>query len=95
VGGYRDKELGVRSEESFFVPFTEGINQAAIMLAKFKIFPEEVELRQTVACRYNELLSTIHHPLKVIALHSSYLTPQNTSASLNNTPLASFIERIG
>jgi len=35
--------------------------QAAILLAKFDIFPEEVELRQIVARRYNELLSTIHH----------------------------------
>lgn len=31
--------------------------QAAILLAKFDIFLEEVELRQTVARRYNELLS--------------------------------------
>jgi dTDP-4-amino-4,6-dideoxygalactose transaminase len=31
--------------------------QAAILLAKFDIFPEEVELRQTVARRYNELLA--------------------------------------
>jgi len=31
--------------------------QAAILLAKFEIFPEEVQLRQTVAQRYTELLS--------------------------------------
>jgi len=31
--------------------------QAAILLAKFDIFPEEVELRQTVAQRYTDLLS--------------------------------------
>ena len=31
--------------------------QAAILLAKFAIFPEEVELRQTAAERYRELLS--------------------------------------
>ena len=31
--------------------------QAAILLAKFSIFPEEIELRQEVARRYNELLS--------------------------------------
>jgi UDP-2-acetamido-2-deoxy-ribo-hexuluronate aminotransferase len=30
--------------------------QAAILLAKFEIFPEEIELRQTVANRYTELL---------------------------------------
>ena len=44
--------------------------QAAILLAKFDIFPEEVELRQTVAQRYTNLLSTIHHP------PSTILTPQ-------------------
>lgn len=31
--------------------------QAAILLAKFEIFPEEIELRQQVANRYSELLS--------------------------------------
>lgn len=31
--------------------------QAAILLAKFDIFPEEIELRQHVAMRYTELLS--------------------------------------
>jgi dTDP-4-amino-4,6-dideoxygalactose transaminase len=30
--------------------------QAAILQAKFEVFPEEVELRQQVAARYNELL---------------------------------------
>jgi UDP-2-acetamido-2-deoxy-ribo-hexuluronate aminotransferase len=30
--------------------------QAAILLAKFEIFPEEIELRQTVADRYSKLL---------------------------------------
>ena len=32
--------------------------QAAILLAKFDIFPEEIELRQQVAKRYTELLSS-------------------------------------
>ncbi|MBU2026490.1 MAG: DegT/DnrJ/EryC1/StrS family aminotransferase, partial [Proteobacteria bacterium] len=31
--------------------------QAAILMAKFEIFPEEIELRQEVAARYNKLLS--------------------------------------
>ena len=31
--------------------------QAAILLAKFDIFPEEIELRQTVARRYSQLLN--------------------------------------
>lgn len=34
--------------------------QAAILLVKFEIFPGEVELRQTVAQRYTDLLSAIH-----------------------------------
>ncbi|QGY38985.1 aminotransferase class I/II-fold pyridoxal phosphate-dependent enzyme [Pseudodesulfovibrio cashew] len=33
--------------------------QAAVLLAKFSIFPEELELRQAVADRYDELLSGI------------------------------------
>jgi dTDP-4-amino-4,6-dideoxygalactose transaminase len=40
--------------------------QAAILLAKFDIFPEEVELRNQVAARYTELLSTINNPLSTI-----------------------------
>jgi dTDP-4-amino-4,6-dideoxygalactose transaminase len=32
--------------------------QAAILMAKFEIFPEEVELRQTRASHYNSILST-------------------------------------
>jgi UDP-2-acetamido-2-deoxy-ribo-hexuluronate aminotransferase len=31
--------------------------QAAILLAKFELFPEEIELRQEVAGRYNDFLS--------------------------------------
>lgn len=37
--------------------------QAAILLAKFDIFPEEVELRQTVAQRYTNLLSDCPSPI--------------------------------
>jgi UDP-2-acetamido-2-deoxy-ribo-hexuluronate aminotransferase len=33
--------------------------QAAILLAKFSIFPEEIELRQEVARQYNELLADL------------------------------------
>ena len=39
--------------------------QAAILLAKFGIFPEEIELRQQIARRYSELLTP----------HPSLLTP--------------------
>jgi len=35
--------------------------QAAILLAKFDIFPEEIEMRQIVASRYTELLSKSEH----------------------------------
>jgi len=41
--------------------------QAAILLAKFEIFSEEVELRQTVAHHYTNLLSTSHHALSTIS----------------------------
>ena len=37
--------------------------QAAILLAKFEIFPEEVELRQSVAQRYTDLLSHSPSPI--------------------------------
>ena len=39
--------------------------QAAILLAKFAIFPEEVELRQSVAERYRALLTAADHDLSV------------------------------
>lgn len=53
--------------------------QAAILLAKFDIFPEEVELRNKVACRYNDLLSAIHHPLSTKELTMPYLLPETQS----------------
>jgi dTDP-4-amino-4,6-dideoxygalactose transaminase len=34
--------------------------QAAVLLSKFSIFPEEIELRQVVACRYNEMLGGLN-----------------------------------
>ena len=37
--------------------------QAAILLAKFNIFPDEIELRQTVANRYTTLLNPFASPL--------------------------------
>ncbi len=58
--------------------------QAAILLAKFDIFPEEVELRQTVAQRYTALLSTInleHRTLNVE--HSSLVTPHIPSGHIS------------
>jgi dTDP-4-amino-4,6-dideoxygalactose transaminase len=45
--------------------------QAAVLLSKFSIFPEEVELRQRVAREYNELLSGINH-LSVPKVPSGY-----------------------
>ncbi len=49
--------------------------QAAILLAKFDIFPEEVDLRNQAATRYTDLLSTIHHTPSTIDDSSSLLTP--------------------
>ena len=54
-GGGKDKYDNVRI----------GINgrldslQAAILLAKFEIFPDEIEKRQTVAAKYNELIKNL------------------------------------
>ena len=45
--------------------------QAAILLAKFEIFPEEVELRQKVAARYTQLLAG-HPALKTPAIPAGY-----------------------
>ncbi len=39
--------------------------QAAVLLAKFEIFPEEIELRQQVAQGYSRLLSTLNPGLSV------------------------------
>jgi dTDP-4-amino-4,6-dideoxygalactose transaminase len=38
--------------------------QAAILLAKFKVFPEELELRQEVAQRYTELIQRFGAPVE-------------------------------
>ena len=52
--------------------------QAAILLAKFDIFPEEVELRNQVAARYTNLISAIHHsPSTILTPH---IPAGNTSA---------------
>ena len=45
--------------------------QAAIMLPKFEIFPDELELRQNVARRYNELLG---EEVEVPEVRSGYLS---------------------
>jgi dTDP-4-amino-4,6-dideoxygalactose transaminase len=39
--------------------------QAAILHAKFDVFPKEIELRQKVATKYNELLSALSNGLVV------------------------------
>ena len=46
--------------------------QAAILLAKLEAFPEEMELRQEVAARYNELLGDM--------VITPYIEPHNLSA---------------
>ena len=47
--------------------------QAAILLNKFDIFPEEIELRQKVAARYNEQLS-LNGKLAVPVVPEGYLS---------------------
>jgi dTDP-4-amino-4,6-dideoxygalactose transaminase len=47
--------------------------QAAILLAKFEIFPEEVELRQRVAARYTELLEPCAQ-LRAPSIPAGYLS---------------------
>jgi UDP-2-acetamido-2-deoxy-ribo-hexuluronate aminotransferase len=57
--------------------------QAAILLAKFDIFPEEVELRQTVAQRYTDLLSPANiepGTLNIEQLTTPHIPAGNTSA---------------
>ena len=49
--------------------------QAAILNAKFDIFPEEIELRQKVAAKYSELLSSLSNGLVV-----PYVPPEYQSA---------------
>jgi dTDP-4-amino-4,6-dideoxygalactose transaminase len=46
--------------------------QAAILLAKFEIFSEEIELRQAVAATYSDYLSTSSSRLKIPAIPSGY-----------------------
>ncbi len=46
--------------------------QAAILHAKFDFFPKEIELRQKVATRYNELLSGLGNGLVVPHVPSKY-----------------------
>jgi UDP-2-acetamido-2-deoxy-ribo-hexuluronate aminotransferase len=47
--------------------------QAAILLAKFDIFPEEIELRQAVAARYTNMLQSIAD-IQPPAIPSAYLS---------------------
>lgn len=50
--------------------------QAAILLAKFAIFPEEIELRQHMAQRYTDLLTNTNFEHRTLNIeHSSLVTP--------------------
>ena len=60
--------------------------QAAILLAKFEIFPEEVELRDQVAARYTELFA--HRPLPLACLPAFALPGLNTPCSPGTKPTA-------
>jgi UDP-2-acetamido-2-deoxy-ribo-hexuluronate aminotransferase len=46
--------------------------QAAILHAKFDVFPEEIELRQKVAAKYNNLLSSLSNGLVVPRVPPEY-----------------------
>lgn len=73
--------------------------QAAILLAKFEIFPEEVELRQTVAQRYTDLLSTIHdspHTISVPYIPAGHKSvwAQYSILARDNAHRAAFLEKL-
>lgn len=58
-------EIRIHGQNARYCHRRIGINgrmdtlQAAILIEKMKLFPEEIELRQTVAQRYNELLGDL------------------------------------
>jgi len=72
------REIHVHGQDRRYHHARLGINgrldtiQAAILLAKFEIFPKEIELRQGIAARYNELLK-----MKGVVL--PHIEPQNSS----------------
>lgn len=57
--------------------------QAAILLAKFEIFPRELEQRQIVASRYNEMLGSLE------GIKTPYIPPDYKSAWAQYSVLAS------
>jgi dTDP-4-amino-4,6-dideoxygalactose transaminase len=58
--------------------------QAAILLAKLDIFPEEIELRQTVARRYTDLLANADLELRTLNVeHSPLVTPYVPAGYVN------------
>lgn len=66
----RMKEIRLHGQSERYLHTRLGINgrldtfQAAVLLEKLAIFPEEIELRQAVAARYSELLpDTIRKPI--------------------------------
>ncbi len=63
--------------------------QAAILLAKFEIFPEEITLRQQVANRYNELLSNFPDIILPIIQTNQIDQPTTRSAWAQYSILAS------
>lgn len=76
-------EIRVHGQNARYRHHRMGINgrmdtiQAAILLEKFKIFPNEIALRQTVAKRYDEMLADwVHTP--VIQSHNTSVYAQYT-----------------
>jgi len=70
--------------------------QAAILLAKFEIFPEEIELRQQVAQRYSQLLSALSFELSAPFVPSGYKSvwSQYSILASDSTGRDIFMERL-
>lgn len=79
------REIRAHGQEKHYYHSRVGINgrldtlQAAVLLAKMEVFPDEVESRQRIAGQYNELLSDI--------LVTPYVEPFNTSVYAQYTVL--------
>lgn len=74
----RLEQIRVHGQHARYSHARLGINgrmdtlQAAILLEKLKLFPEEIQLRQKVADRYADLLAGI--------VHAPFISPENVSA---------------
>ena len=58
--------------------------QAAVLNAKFDIFPQEIELRNQVALKYTELLSPLSFELSALSSYSSQLSAPQVPPGLRS-----------